>query len=517
MTNLKRILCLVLVLVFAAGLISCDQNTNKPSNTDPSDTTPKEENPFSGLDYKGASFVIQTSVNVDTASYNSSNYLIQGSDEGEADRAANSAIKRNKKVESDLNVKLTFFESDYNFDEVGSKIRELIKANADEIHLIINDISALNLSTEGLYHDNLYGQYFDFSKPYWYDGLMESASLNTNTRYMLAGDYFIDVTRHSHCLIMNKDYYEEIGCDPESVYQIVRDGEWTLDKLYTIVRGGEDGAHPTYQDYQGNHKRDRRDKWGLVLWQWWGPMIPWLTTSDPGYITRDENGYPEITVNNERTLALCDKLTALFNAEETAVGIHNDNQDTIDSFVEGKILFLTYQRLGNLESEIYANTEVNLAVLPYPKLDESQKDYISTIHDTTEVGFIPSNVAFQNMPFVSAVIEYLSQISADTVMQDYYEWTLKIRYARESANAEMIQLIHDTYGNAFTLVWSLGEGGNIFNTGLYNSISKNQSVFASFYRSIENSAKNQLASLIADDEIVREQMQREYAASGLSK
>ena len=81
----------------------------------------------------------------------------------------------------------------------------------------------------------------------------------------------------------------------------------------------------------------------------------------------------------------------------------------------------------------------------------------------------------------------------------------------------MIQLIHDTYGNAFTLVWSLGEGGNIFNTGLYNSISKNQSVFASFYRSIENSAKNQLASLIADDEIVREQMQREYAASGLSK
>ena len=45
MTNLKRILCLVLVLVFAAGLISCDQNTNKPSNTDPSDTTPKEETP----------------------------------------------------------------------------------------------------------------------------------------------------------------------------------------------------------------------------------------------------------------------------------------------------------------------------------------------------------------------------------------------------------------------------------------------------------------------------------------
>lgn len=517
MSNLKRILCVVLVLVFAAGLISCNNEPPKPSNTDTPDTTPKEDNPFADLNYEGASFVIQTSVNVDTASYNSSNYLIQGSDEAEADKAANSAIERNKKVESDLNIKLTFFESDYSFDEVGSKIRELIKANADEIHLIINDISLLNLSTEGLYHDNLYGEYFDFSKPYWYDGLMESASLNTNTRYMLAGDYFIDVTRHSHCLIMNKDYYEEIGCDPDSVYQMVRDGDWTLDALYTIIKGGEDGSHPTYQDFQGNHKRDRRDKWGLVLWQWWGPMIPWLTTADPGYIARDEEGYPVITVNNERTLSMSDKLSALFNADETAVGVHNDNQDTIDSFVEGKILFLTYQRLGNLESQVYANSEVNLAVLPYPKLDASQKNYISTIHDTTETGFIPINVPFQNLPYVSAVVEYLSQITQDTVMQKYYESTLKIRYARDSANAEMIQLIHDTYGNAFTLVWSLGEGGSVFTTGLYNSISKNQSVFASFYRSIENSAKNQLAALIADDEILRAQMQDAYAKANLSK
>ena len=112
MSNLKRILCVVLVLVFAAGLISCNNEPPKPSNTDTPDTTPKEDNPFADLNYEGASFVIQTSVNVDTASYNSSNYLIQGSDEAEADKAANSAIERNKKVESDLNIKLTFFDSD---------------------------------------------------------------------------------------------------------------------------------------------------------------------------------------------------------------------------------------------------------------------------------------------------------------------------------------------------------------------------------------------------------------------
>ncbi len=520
MTLQKKILCIFLALTFAAGIISCGKpDPVKPASTD-TDTGEPVSDKFADLDYKGSSFVVHTSINVDTASYKSSNYLIQGSDESQADKAAESALQRNKKAEADLNIRLSFLESDYSFEEVGSKIRDLIKANADEIHLIINDIMALHLCTEGMFHDALYGEYFDFSQPYWYDGLMESASLNSNTRYMLAGDYFIDVTRHSHCLLMNKDYYAEIGCDPESIYQIVRDGDWTLDTIYTIIKGGEDGSHPTYQDFQGNHKRDRRDKWGMALCQWWGPMIPWLTTADPGYITRDEDGYPEITMNNERSLALCEKLTALFNADETAVGIHNDNQDTIDSFVEGKILFLTYQRLGSLESEIYANADLNFAILPYPKLDENQENYISTIHDTTEVGYIPSNIAFQNLSYVSAVVEYLSKLTQDIVMQKYYESTLKIRYARESANAEMIQLIHDTYGNAFTLAWNFGgdsDNINIFSTGFYNSISKNQNVFASFYRSYENSAKSELAKTIADDKMIREEMLAEYEAAAKRK
>ena len=509
MSMAKRLMCLFLVLVFAVSFTACD-NQNDPGNNN---DTKEPTNSIDNLDFKGATFTIQTSINVDTASFNSSNYLIQGADEVTGDKASDSALQRNKKVETDLNIKLRYLESDYEYSEVGSQIRELIKSGAEGIYLIINDVQTARLSSEGSFHDALYGKYFDFSQPYWYDKFMETSSLNTNTRFLLAGDYFIDVIRHSHCLLMNKDYYTEIGCDPNEIYQMVRNGDWTLDALYTIITGGEDGAHPTYQDIQGNHKRDRRDKWGLVLWQWWGPMIPWLTTSDPGYITRTAEGYPEITVNNERTLLMCEKLMALFNADETAVGIHNDNQDTIDNFVEGNILFLTYQRLGSLESEIFASTTLDLGVLPYPKLDEFQENYISTIHDTTEVGFIPSTVSFQELDYVSAVVEYLSQITAETVTQKYYESTLKIRYARESDNADMIQIIHDSYGNAFPLIWEFGDS-NIFTTGLYNSISTNQSVFSSYYRANEVSAKASLQKLIDEYETIREDMETAYANAG---
>ena len=78
-------------------------------------------------------------------------------------------------------------------------------------------------------------------------------------------------------------------------------------------------------------------------------------------------------------------------------------------------------------------------------------------------------------------------------MPKYYESTLKIRYARVPENAEMIQLIHDSYANQFSLAWSLGDGVNIFTTSFYDSISQNKMTFASFYRAHEKAAKTQLA------------------------
>ena len=504
MTTSKKLLCLILASIFAVSLAAC----GKGGGVDTKDTGETEEAfDLGDLDYKGATFTIHSSTNSDLESYTSSNYLIQGADEIVGDKASDSALQRNKKVEQDLNIKLNFIEATFDYTDVVPGIREFIKAGADDVQLIINDMFCLQLTPEGLFYDALYGKYFDFSQNWWYDGLMESASLNSNTRYMLAGDFFIDVTRHTHCLLMNKDYYTEIGCDPDSVYQMVRDGKWTLDSLYTIVKGGEDGTHSTYQDVQGNHKRDRRDRWGLVLCQWWGPMIPFLVTSDPGYISRDEKGYPEITVNNPRSVDMCEKLTALLNAEETAVGIHNSNQDCIDSFVEGNVLFLTYQRLGSLESEIFANADLNFAILPYPKLDEMQENYISTVHDTTEMGFIPVTLAFKDLEFVSAVVEYLSRETAEVVMPKYYESTLKIRYARESANAEMIQLIHDSYGNTFPIAWAFPGDVNIMTYSFYDAISKNVSTFASYYRAYENSAKTALANTIAAYEEVREEFE----------
>ncbi len=478
------------------------------------------------LDFDGEVFMIHTSINVDAdqqASYNSSNYLIQGAEELEGDKASDSALQRNLTVAEDLNIVFRYIESDYDYTVSGSEIRGLIQAGADGISLIINDLGVTRLSAEGLFHDATYGEFFDFSQPYWYDGLMESASLNTNTRFMLAGDYFMDVTRHSHCLLMNKDYYRQLGGNPEAIYTLVDNGGWTLDALISIINGGKESYNyltgeegytysGTYIDTQGNQRQDGHDRWGIAMPGWWGTIIPFLTTSDPGYIARDENGYPIITVNNERTVSLAEKLTTLYHTDNTAVQVHGSNDGAIGAFVAGRVLFLTYQRLGSLESNVFSSSELNMAILPYPKLDDLQPDYISTIHDTTEVGYIPSTISFANLRFVSAVVEYLSQMTSEIVMPKYYESTLKVRYSKNPDNARMIQLIHDHYGNAFPFIWDVGDK-NIFTTGVYESVYKNNPSVASIYRSFESSAQSDLEDYISDYEYIRWQLEQQYAGN----
>ncbi len=511
-----RLLSLMTAVLMAFGLFSCDGESADPvagTGTDTADTEGSDL--LEGLNFKGETFTIHSSANVEgvlAKSFKSSNYLIQGADESQADKAAESALQRNKLVERNLNVRLNYIESDYDYNECFPKIRELIKGGLDDIQLIINDLRLAMLGTEGLFHDVGYGYYFQFDRPYWYDDLMDSVSLKLGTRYALMGDYFIDIIRYSNCLLFSKSLYEKLGCDGESIYQIVRDGDWTLDKMYEIMKGGEGYPYEsTFIDRTGNHKRDRRDTYGLVLWDWWGPMIPFLISTDPGYITRNSDGYPELNVYNERSVSLTEKLLTILYSDEAGVGrtFDFDNDDCILAFTEDRALILGGQMLGALESSVFADSEVDFAILPYPKLDDLQRDYVAPIHDTTEVGFIPSTITYANLQVASAVIESLNRESEKTVIPKYYESTLKIRYARESANAEMIQLIHDHYGSAFALAWDIAVEGYMMGS-IFNTVYKNSNTFASYCRMYEGPAQTALSNLIFEQELVIEEVERQY-------
>lgn len=263
-----------------------------------------------------------------------------------------------------------------------------------------------------------------------------------------------------------------------------------------------DMLEEAYNDLNGDGKNDIDDQHGYVSFEIWGSMIPFLISCDPGYIERDEKGYPYITMNNERSILLLDELYDLYkegNGAWVANGITEDI--AVTTFTSGKSLFVGYQRLGSLENENIREMEDGLGVIPYPKLDDQQDHYITSTHDTCELGMIPVTVAPDQLDFISAVVEVLCRETYKSVLPVYYESSLKMKYTRDDTSAQMIDIIHDNIGNSFPLAYS-NQLNDILLSGIFSTdnIGAGKKDFASSYAKREPSALQKLDKIIEDFE-----------------
>ena len=84
------------------------------------------------------------------------------------------------------------------------------------------------------------------------------------------------------------------------------------------------------------------------------------------------------------------------------------------------------------------NMQTDFGILPYPKYDESQKEYYSRI-EGCEMSGIPNTIT--DKARTSAVIEALASISATTVEPAYYDIVLKSQAARDNDSSEMLDII----------------------------------------------------------------------------
>src|SRR5690606_14392486 len=83
------------------------------------------------------------------------------------------------------------------------------------------------------------------------------------------------------------------------------------------------------------------------------------------------------------------------------------------------------------------DSDVEFGVLPYPKFDDAQEDYLSLEWS----GFLCVPVSIQNPEMVGSVIEMLAYYSKNTTMIAYYEKLLGARIADAAQDAEMLNII----------------------------------------------------------------------------
>ena len=488
---MKKILSLFLALLLAAGCLSvlsgCSENGAEKGETAennagtqdspvPGETETEWIDPFAGTDFGGRAFRVYSSV--DESDATNADKFMHGSDELNGESVNDAVYNRNQYVSNLLNINFEFTDAEWTYSNADAQLKLLIQAGSDEWDVMANDIRTLaNLSRDGYIHNVYNTQLLDLTQTYWYGDAMKDCQFIEGGMYLLIGDYFTDALQSCHCLYCNEQILNNTYGSTEYVNDMVFAGKWTFDSMIQVM---ED----TMQDLNGDGQmKQGEDLFGFTCWGKWGSMIPFLIGTGIQFIERTPDG-PQFYFNNERSVKILEKLNELFYDPAA----HSDLADA--SVVTLQILFsnnqstlLGYNRLGHLEN--FREVEFSMGVIPYPKLDEDQAEYVSSIHDVTEVGAIPSTLPLESMDFCQTVLEVVCRETGRTVIPEWYENGLKIKYSAGQDDAKMIDLIHDTITGPFALAYDNALSGFMLQSCFSTPLGSNNTDFASCYKKSE--------------------------------
>jgi hypothetical protein len=233
----------------------------------------------------------------------------------------------------------------------------------------------------------------------------------------------------------------------KSVYDMVRDYEWTLDQMISL-------ANMVYIDNTADGKT-ADDTFGIAGRQW-NEFPGFLHASNINIIDADESGQYKVAlmndVNSSKTTELVTKLHELSKSNYAWFDYQTTALDTVP-ITSGRTLMHidpTNRLVG------YLDYDVSFGVLPYPMYDEAQKD-VGYRH--LQWGGYISVPAFLNNPqMVGDTLETLGFYSAD-VKVAYYEKMLGKQVADVPDDSQMLAIVWDSVCCEFAQAYCKTLGG----------------------------------------------------------
>ena len=504
---MKKIKTLILLLCFCMllPLAACGK-TEGPDNTD--GYKPK----YDGLTRETAADLIPDDYDMEAQTiglFYGNHFEKSVIGDGETTDIVYSKIyERNLAVEARLNVDIDFIASGTSYwEDVVAIIKQNVQTMSDAYEIVFtsnNTVTQQKLFN--YFHDFNDSEYIDTTADWWYeDAIMETSVDNYNYRF-LYGDISIMDMGVAGTVYYNKELYEQYlsaNKNADELYNKVLDGTWTLEEFTRLtkkanIEKGGDGSNDIH---------------GYSLFRGAEPIHYFREAAGIKMYERNEQGMPIFTLNDERSLQFLEQMYELLYENEGAwlfyPGMSGAEEEHSYDFSNGKVIFylgILNDTLGEglheTLKEGLREMKADFGMLPYPKLDEFQEEYVSFMHNASVMVTCPVSSDIDRVnEELSAVIEALASESYRSVTVPYYETALKAAYNRDDLSSQMIDIItgqHDTVKSTLTknfvyeYSWNLGKLGHIFST-LMEQKSKN---FASTYDSLIVSAETGLKDLI---------------------
>lgn len=317
--------------------------------------------------------------------------------------------------------------------------------------------------------------HIDLTKPWWDQKALVDLALG-GRNYYITGDITMIDNECTFCLLFNKRLIEDYGLDDP--YKHVLEGSWTIDEFVGMASG-------ISVDVDGDGEFTDADKYGYCIWH--EAMRGMVSACGGRFCSVNSDGELELTFNTERNVNMLTKFMALAYDRTTSYSIYHSPDSIEKMFANDQVLF--YSRYLCIIKK-YRNMETDFGILPYPKYDEIQDDYYSSV-SPYGCSFICMPTVLEDADMSGAVLESMACESMYTVTGAYYDITLQGKILRDEESSEMLDIILGS--RIFDLGWIYGVGN--YHTELLKLFYNSSYDFASMYQKNEAAALAKIAEI----------------------
>ena len=470
---------ILLSFMFAFVLTSCQNNDGDPGETSSGNTEATET---TGDNLPEISFD-----NTDFYILMRAEYEHEFHAESETGDVVNDAVfQRTRAVEERFDVNINSVPVTGNFsqrDVFIGVLRNSVAAGDTAYDMVAGAANYLmSLAGDGLFLDLLGSKYINFDQPWWSSDFAEKMSIN-GVLYTATGDVAFNTLEDMIVMFVNKQMCADYGIEPP--YQLVKNGEWTFDKMAEIVK-------MVSEDVDGNDKFNEADKYGMMLE---GNTVKTIMMSmGVNFSERDENDLPKMAYMSDKLIDIFDRVKA-FVEDREHVFTHPVTGDSLEVFRSMQNIFgesrTLFMSLVLSTAQALRATEVDFGIIPMPKYDTAQENYRTVVLEKFTIIGIPASA--KNPEMSEIIIEALASQSAVTTIPAYYDIFLKVKQSRDTESAEMLELIRESvvYDFAYVNGWTLS---NL--TNLFNDVMTSNGNLVSSYEKISSSVEQNLSDLI---------------------
>lgn len=332
---------------------------------------------------------------------------------------------RNRQTEEHLNIKLAIETG--KLADVTNGIINSVAAGDDAYQLANIHIveGGANLVTGGNLLNLLTMDTLDFDNPWWNASFVDSLTIRSGAEdklYLASGDMIVPNAR---VIVMNKEMFSSLHPDA-ALYEEIKDGKWTLDRMGELTKD-------VLFDLDGNGTMDAADRYAFGDLDNAGVGTSFLHGSGLSLIRVQNDGSLSFIYDDEKLLSMMEKLHESLYREYAASKTVNISTA---EFGEGHVLFGSQVLL---KLQVLRDYDTDFGIIPFPKYDEAQKQYYSSVWN----GLLCVPITVSDADFCGHVMEVLNAASTDTISPAYYDTLLTSKFSRDEDSAVMLDLIFD--------------------------------------------------------------------------